>query len=537
MDKTICECGHDNPYGTILCEACGKPLEEERTRELLTMRYEGSARRSQTYKRTAIDKVWNFFSSVKVGVTLIVLVFSASAIGTIFPQAVYIPPQADPASFYREQYWIFGELYYRMGFDHLYSSWWFIVLIALLGLSTIIASIDRGVPLYRALKNQSVTRHDIFMRRQRLFSQTETKAVTETMAAAERALREKRYNIREADGNVFAEKGKFSRWGAYVNHCGLIIVMIGAMLRFFPGMYIDKNFWVSEGQTKKIPGTNGEYYIENHDFILEMYDKNDDRFGKAVREEANGMLPKNYQTNVTLYRRTDEGILGSDPQLKKMKDDKIRVNHPLEFGDYAVYQVDFQINAFSKMSFSLSKKNNEKKSFGTFTVDLYDPKDVYRLKDGYKVKLLAYFPDFYFNDKNEPATKSPIPNNPAFVFKMFTPDKPEGETAFVAIRKNADINGTNEYKLNFAGLETKDISALNVHKDETLWIIVFGAILFMIGVVQGLYWQYRRIWLKRKDGEIWLAASTNKNWYGLQKDLQHVADAAALNEPKDKLKT
>ncbi|HEX7064209.1 MAG TPA: cytochrome c biogenesis protein ResB [Bacillales bacterium] len=536
MEKIVCECGHENPYGTILCESCGKPLEEERTksREFLTMRYEGSARRSQTYTRTEIDKIWNFFSSVKIGVTLIVLTFIASAIGTIFPQQMYIPPNADPAQFYEAQYGWPGKLYYLLGFNDLYGSWWFIILIALLGLSIIIASIDRGIPLRRALKNQSVTRHDIFMKRQRLYSTTAVESLDDRMNKAKAALRQKHYKIREQDGNIFAEKGRFSRWGAYVNHVGLIIIMIGAMLRFFPGMYIDENFWVKEGETRFIPGTDHEYYIKNHDFILKLYDKDNERFGKAIMEEAGGVLPKNYQTNVTLYQRVDNGILGSEPELEKVKKAKIQVNHPLTFGDYGVYQVDFQLNAFTKMSFTLNKKSTGK-SFGEFTVNLIDPKQVYNLGNGYKVKLLSYFPDFYFNDEGEPATKLPIPNNPAFIFKMITPETPKGETSFIAIRKNIDIKGDNEYKLSFAGVETKDLSALNVHKDKTLWIIIIGGILFMVGVVQGLYWQYRRIWLKRKDGEIWLAGSTNKNWFGLKKDIEKITATAELTEPDDPL--
>lgn len=86
MEKVKCECGHINPHGTILCEACGKLLDEKMNQnELLDMRYEGSARRSQTYNKTIIDKVWNFFSSVKVGVTLIVVTLIASIIGTVLP--------------------------------------------------------------------------------------------------------------------------------------------------------------------------------------------------------------------------------------------------------------------------------------------------------------------------------------------------------------------------------------------------------------------------------------------------------------------
>ena len=52
--------------------------------KLVDMRYEGSARRSQTYNKTIVDKIWNFFSSVKIGVTLIVITLIASAVGYDF---------------------------------------------------------------------------------------------------------------------------------------------------------------------------------------------------------------------------------------------------------------------------------------------------------------------------------------------------------------------------------------------------------------------------------------------------------------------
>src|SRR5699024_5769211 len=113
---------HENPHGTILCESCGKPLQEDKTKEILNMRYEGSARRSQTYKRTLIDKVWNFFSSVKIGVTLIVLVFITAAIGTVFPQADNLPG-VEPSEYYQEEYGFIGKLYYQLGFEDLYGSW------------------------------------------------------------------------------------------------------------------------------------------------------------------------------------------------------------------------------------------------------------------------------------------------------------------------------------------------------------------------------------------------------------------------------
>lgn len=63
MKEVKCECGHINPIGTVLCESCGNPIsvKEKNSSKLLDMRYDGSARRSQTYNKTIVDKVWNFF--------------------------------------------------------------------------------------------------------------------------------------------------------------------------------------------------------------------------------------------------------------------------------------------------------------------------------------------------------------------------------------------------------------------------------------------------------------------------------------------
>ncbi|TLS35630.1 cytochrome c biogenesis protein ResB [Pseudalkalibacillus caeni] len=533
MDKKqiSCECGHVNPYGTQICESCGKPLHEDDSKKLLNMRYEGSARRSQTYKKTPIDKVWNFFSSVKVGIWIIILLLVASAIGTIFPQEMYIPPQADPTEYYKEQYGFLGQLYYQLGFHNLYGSWWFMLLIAALGLSLIIASLDRFVPLYRSLKKQRVTRHESFMKRQRIFGVTSGVNEDKAIDKAKEAIKKKGYNVREEDGNLLAEKNRFSRWGPYVNHVGLIIFLIGGMLRFFPGMYLDEVMWLREGQTEAIPGTEGSYYLKNEDFILEMYDENDEQFKEAM-ERVNKVIPKNYQTDAVLYKQKGERVAGQDPELEKVKKYPIQVNKPLKIDGLGVYQVDYKLNELQAMTFKLENKDSGK-TFGEMTVDLYNPKEVYELKDGYRVEVMNYFPDFEFNDKDEPTTKSKIPNNPAFIFKMFSPEHPDGEVAFVAIRQNLEPLGENEYKMSFQNVETKDVSGLVVKKDNTLWILAFGGAIFMIGVVMGMYWNHRRIWIRRMDNEIWMAGHANKNWHGLKRELQTITEASGLNMPED----
>ncbi|MFC4410996.1 cytochrome c biogenesis protein ResB [Chungangia koreensis] len=528
MAKILCECGHENPQGTVLCENCGRPLTEEaKTKEIADMRYEGTARRSQTYNRTIIDKVWNFFSSVKVGVTLIVIILVAAALGTFLPQVLYVPAtvETEIAKYYEETYGIFGQIYYGLGLHEMYRSWWFQALIGMLAISLVVASLDRGIPLFKSLKNQRVVRHESFMKRQRLFGRGQSNQSEKAIDLAEEKLKTLRYKVKRDGNALLAEKGRFSRWGPYVNHTGLIIFLFGVMLRILPGFYVDETLWIREGETRAIPGAPG-YYLHSEEFTLETYSTEDKEvYGEAL--ERVGTVPKNFQTDVTLFKKPEGAIPGED-NLEKVKEDSIIVNDPLKFDGYAVYQMDYSLNELKAMTFQLTNKESGE-SLGEFTIDLINPEKVYDLGNGAQVRILNYAPDFSGFKNGVPQTKTPLPNNPAFLVEMKTPDTPEGESSFVAIRETLEPLGENQYKLSFQDVETRDASGLVIRKDKTLWILGIGGLIFLLGVAQGSYWNHRRFWIqKAADGTILVAGHTNKNWFALRKELDAVTEYAKL---------
>ena len=534
MSKIKCQCGHDNPFGTVLCERCGRPqTEEAKESKLVDMRYEGSARRSQTYKRSIVDKVWNFFSSVKIGISIIVAVLATAAIGTIFPQKLYVPAstEVELAAYYERLYGFAGTIYYKLGFHDMYNSWWFITLVGMLGASIIIASVDRVIPLYKSLKKQRTKRHPSFMKKQRLYGEGPSEDPEAALLKAEEKLKELRYNVKTEDGALLAEKNRFSRWGPYVNHLGLIIFLFGILLRGIPGFYVDETMWIREGETRSIPGAEG-YFLESKEFIIENYTKEeaDEVFGDAL--ERVGMIAKNYQTDVALYQK-EEGSLPGSNETEFVKDYSIIVNKPLKFDGYNVFQMDFRLDELKSMTFNLTEKATGS-SFGEFTVDLNNPERDYELENGASVVLSDYYPDYDGVENGEPISKSPIPNNPAFIFKMVTPDKPDGEMSFVAIKQTLETE-VNDYKVNFVSAETRDISGLTVRKDKTLYLLLVGGIIFMIGVSQGSYWHHRRIWIQKgTDGGLLVAGHTNKNWFSLKKDLDQVKDVAGLPYYEDR---
>ena len=535
MKEITCKCGHVNPEGSELCLSCGRTLTQDADNKKMSdvMRYEGMARRSQTYNMSIVDKVWNFFSSVKVGVWLIVITLAASALGTIFPQVLFISPLENPANYYEDRYGLAGKIYYVLGFHDLYNSWWYLLLIAAIGTSIIIASLDRVIPLYKALKNQRVNRHASFMKKQRIYSEYKVDKPEETLSAVKEKMKKRRYNIREENGHLLAEKGRFARWGPYVNHAGLIIFLTGAMLRFVPGMYVDEVMWIREGETMAIPGTEQEYFLKSEGFTVETYSAEEDSevFGATI--DRVGAIAKNFQTDAILYQREEGAVAGDQGELVEINEHPIQVNQPLKFDSFALYQVDFRQNEIQSMSFNMDNKATEE-SVGSFEINLFEPQKEYQLDDEHRVELMGYYPDFSGFEQGEPQSASPVPNNPAFLFKLFSPEKPQGEVSFIAIQENLEPLGENDYALSFNGIETRDVSGLTVRKDLTLWILALGGAIFMIGVVQGAYWNHRRLWLKQtENGTLLAAGHTNKNWFGLKKDLEFAFTGTGLDQPKD----
>lgn len=534
MKRIKCECGHINHEGTVLCEACGKPIEGNQhidgndKKELLNMRYEGSARRSQTYNRTLIDKIWGFFSSVKVGVWLIVITLIASAIGTIYPQYVHVQSTLPASVYYEQQYGLPGKIYYQLGFHEMYTSWWYIVLLALIGISLVICSIDRYVPLRRALKNQKPKRNEIFIRRQRMFSES----VDFTQDDKEnfiKVLKDKGYKISEQDGHVLAEKNRFSRWGPYVNHIGLIIILLAAILRMFPFMYVEDYVWVREGETKVIPGTGQKYYVENEKFIYEVYDRNDERFQEALKK-LEFDVPSNFQTNAVIYKVKEEVIPGQEPELVEVTRGEIRLNEPIKFDGYALYQAGTQLQSEYKI-IEINIETQDGTEIGQFVFDTGEDRRNFELNSGYEVKILEYYPQFDITEKG-PSSSSPFPRNPALIFAINTPDGEE-ERFFYLQENILPLSEQSQYKVEVEKAHLITASGLLVKLDRTLWIFGVGAIIFMIGVVQGMYWHHRRVWIHPKDDKLLIAAHTNKNWYALKKEIELAMENTRLTMVND----
>lgn len=529
IENTKCECGHQNAVGTVLCEYCGKPLHDEDSDQPLEMRYDGVARRSQRKNKSWIDQIWSFFSSVKVAVYLILITLVLSILGTIFPQENMLI-NIDYAQYYKDNYGIIGQIYHFLGLSHTYETWWFRGLLFMIGTSLVVCSLDRVLPLYRALAKQSIKKHPLFLTRQKVTLEHDISAdAKDWIAQFGQALKKKNYRVWKQDDALMAEKNRFSRWGPYINHIGLIIFLLAALLLIMvPGWQLDQYVPVLEGDTVKIEGT--PYYLKNEQFTVEFHEP----------DSEGNLVPSLFRTQAVLYECTDNCDGVEEPVLEVVKEHDIEVNSPLEHEGIAFYQYNYNLTPLIR-SLEVNLENIETGDiYGTFSLRTDNPESHYEVGP-YQVELRHYMPDFTY-ENGQPATKSAVPNAPAFIFSIQGPNLPEAGTVHIYFPVPADQarfqqDRVNEaagspFRMSVGDMENVEIamftSYLNVKNTKGIGIIWTGAAISMIGLIMGFYWHHRRVWIRIDQGKLLLGAHTNKNWFGLRKEVAVALQQAGI---------
>ncbi|EOS58172.1 cytochrome c biogenesis protein ResB [Paenibacillus barengoltzii] len=533
IENTKCECGHQNRVGTVLCEACGKPLLEEDQQQggLLEMRYDGVARRSQRANPNFIDRVWNFFSSVKVAIYLIIITLIGAMLGTIFEQESNFI-NFDPSTYYKNKYGTIGEIYYRLGLSHTYESWWFILLLVMIGASLVICSLDRVLPLYKALSKQKVRKHLAFLTRQKIVYQGEiNEDGEEWVQRAVQPLRKKHYRVYTDGSALLAEKQRFSRWGPYIIHIGLIVFLLAVLFRGLPGLHLDTHYWFPEGEITHIPETN--LYLKNEKFTVEYY--SEDEMSEDFKARGK-VVPKLFETQAVLYECTaDCDDPSKEPQLREVKRHAIRVNDPLSYKGLQAYQFDFDLTPKlrSVQPALVDVKTGE--SYGKFKLDMRNPEREYEVGP-YRLTLQNKYMDFSLNDEGKPVSISGEPNAPAFLFLIKGPDLPEDGAQYIYFPKQIDkerfqqdaineqLGGVqSKLRLDVLGMEDVDFieasSYLNIRVDRAMPFVWVGLGIVMLGLVIGFYWQHRRIWLRVDGRQLTLGGHTTKNWFGMRREV------------------
>ncbi|MDO4492410.1 MAG: cytochrome c biogenesis protein ResB [Clostridia bacterium] len=234
-----------------------------------------------------MKKVLNYLRSMRFGILLLILIAVLSLPGTVVPQGV------DRASVIVRYGETWGGIIDTLGFNRIFSMWYFVALFALLCLNLTLCSVVR----FGKVGN----------RKEALLKKAENNG--ESTAFSEGALRG--LGKKEVKPGTHLVNGA-GFYGSFLTHLGLLLLFVSAALVF--SLQSAQEVGVKIGQSATLP--------DGTEIVVKSFDM------KNVSGETD------YISNVTL---THPG--------QAAEDKVIRVNEPVRFGNYTVYQQSYTMNA------------------------------------------------------------------------------------------------------------------------------------------------------------------------------------------------
>lgn len=464
----------------------------------------------QGKNKKIMDKIWDFFASVKLAIVIFALISLTSIIGTILEQ------KAEPARNIEILAKLFGEsaapnlfdIFNKLGFMDMYHSWWFTALLILFSMNLIICSLDRLPRIWKLVKEPVTSQPEekikkFFINREVVLKGRPDK-VKDLVAAAIKSIRFHYTEVQEEKGcQFYSQKGNYSRLGVYVTHFSILIILIGVIIgmRFGFKGYLN----LPEGAVSNVAYSNSDkelpldFDIRCNNFYVEFYGKSD--------------MPKEYRSWLTIIKNGRQVLRKS-----------IVVNDPLTYEGITFYQASYGLipDVLERGIFIFRVISKDGK-----TSDLN-----LRIGDSFQIpdtnisgKIVNFSPALKMDESGHAFTYANQMNNPAVFIDFSDSGKPTFSGWILKRYPETWLlpDGNRVAFLDYWGIE---FTGLQVRKDPGVWIVYLGCITMSIGLFIALFMSHRKIWVKvveeKNNTRVLIGAMSNKNRAAFERKIDNM---------------
>jgi len=271
-----------------------------------------------------MKRLFAWISDLRLAIGLLIVIAVASGLGTLVPQK-------ESADLYHRVYdaepWLGlldGERILALQLDHVYSSSWFLALLAWLGLSLILCSVRRQWPALQA----ALRWIDYSSPRQLsklTLAETLSSADAEAQLGQQTLLLQRGWQVQPHEHRLAARRGVSGRVGPLLVHAGLVVLMVGAAWGALAGQRLER--FLAPGNELELLNRRGQTQLT---VTLN---------GFGIERDPAGR-PEQFRSQLRLQP--------GDPQAESplpATQREISVNHPLRFQGMTVYQADWALAA------------------------------------------------------------------------------------------------------------------------------------------------------------------------------------------------
>ncbi len=435
-----------------------------------------------------------FFSSVKLAIVLIILITAASVLGTLIPQN-------REAAEYAARYGSLSGLLTGLRLTRLYQSSWYLALLFLFALNTVVCTVVRLKPKVRRAFGPGRPQDAKAMAAER--PSVKLRLPGPLPAARDRvvaALRARHYRVAASAGagriDLLARKRRLGWFGSDVVHVGLLVVLAGGLASGLGGRRTD--LALREGQAADVPGAAFQVRLDK--FETELYPQG-------------GV--KDWKSTLTVVED------GADVLTRV-----VEVNEPLRYKGHSFYQSAYGSDwQAARLGLELRKPGDP--AFALAVSVKVGERTAVADPDVSHILVRRFVPDFVLGEGGQVRSRSEEPDNPAALVEVWQgerlvssgwifaryPDFGQGHgTGMMAqMKAGAKPEAAKDAAAPAVVLKTyaaSPYSVLEAAVDPGVGLIWLGCALVTAGFFLAFYWPPREIKavLEESQGRVELAA-------------------------------
>ncbi|VXC08513.1 cytochrome c biogenesis protein ResB [Massilia sp. 9I] len=308
-------------------------------------------------RRRGFAEAVELVSSMRFAISLLTIVAIASVIGTVLKQNEPMPNYVNQFG----PFWF--EVFAKLGLYSVYSSWWFLLILVVLILSTGLCVVRNAPKMIRDMRSwREHVREESLRNFHHKLEWTAPLARTTLAAQTAERLRHAGYAVKlvEKDGGmlVAAKKGAGNKFGYIFAHTSIIVILLGGMLDSelpvkFQQWFLGKTPFGGSGVIADIPAQH-RLSVSNPTFRGNTLIAEGQTSNTALLPQASGVLVQELPFSIKLekfhidfYSTGMPKLFASDVVVRDHETGKtfpatIKVNHPLIYKGVAVYQSSFE---------------------------------------------------------------------------------------------------------------------------------------------------------------------------------------------------
>ena len=452
-----------------------------------------SVRTVKTERTDWVSKIWDFLTSLKLVVILLLTLSALSIAGTVIEQNKPLH------EYYRLYQPGTVALLSKLGLFDMYHSWWFVACLSLLALNITACTMDRYRGIMAGILKKNLILDEKLSRS--LQNITTIRYVLPLDVAEKKILEQAAHSfsgqpavtvIEDGSRHYFLEKGKYSRLAFFMIHLSILIIFLGALTGSFFGYkgYVN----ILEGETVSQVETRAEkiqplnFQIKCNAFYAEFYPSG---------------APMDYRSDLSLVQNGREVIRKT-----------IRVNDPLTFSGVTFYQASYG----SLPDQAVIEVVNRDGSVREAVTMLFGQKTDLPGVAG-KVELADYQEHFRKPDGEE--------SGQAIGVNLYTVKGEPTELWLLADYPEYDRRRGADYYFRVKNLHMKRYTGLQVNKDPGEILVWLGSILLIAGIMVAFFLAHKKLWLalrtdQKGKSELKIGGSANKNREAFAKELQQL---------------